>query len=212
MLRRGLTEIGVAAVALAVTVSIAGCGAMGPERASATAETAGPPAAVVARYEAALAQLRSGDEAGAVPALTSLSRAYPDYAGPLLNLAMVQARQGQDAEAVALFARAALVCARCAPVWNELGVQHRRQGRFNEAEQAYRKAIEAEPAYALPYYNLAVLYELYSQRPELALDYYQRYLDLGADAESGPEVEKWVADLQRRVTTTPKAARAEEAR
>ena len=61
------------------------------------------------------------------------------------------------------------MCTSCAPVWNGLGVLHRQQGQFSEAEQAYLQAIELDPGYALAYYNLAVLYDLYMQRPELAL-------------------------------------------
>jgi tetratricopeptide (TPR) repeat protein len=102
------------------------------------------------------------------------------------------------------------VCEHCAPVWNELGVVQRRQGRFTDAEQSYRKAIAADPGYALAYYNLAIFYEIYGQRPDLALDNYQHYLDLGADSASAPEVEKWVADLKRRVTASEKTARVEE--
>ena len=81
---------------------------------------------------------------------------------------------------------------------------------LQEAERAYLKAIELEPGYALAYYNLAVLYDLYVQQPELALQNYQQYLALGAD-DSQAEVERWIADLRRRVSTMPTTARAEGA-
>ena len=136
---------------------------------------------------------------------------HPELAGPLVSLAMVRARAGDDAAARALFERASTVCNRCGPVWNELGVLHRQQGRFADAEQAYQRAIELEPGYALPYYNLAMLYELYIPRPDLALQSYEQYLQLGGASDEGQQVEKWVADLRRRAEATPKTARAEGA-
>ena len=95
-------------------------------------------------------------------------------------------------------------------MWNGLGVLNRQQGQFSEAEQAYLKAIELDPGYALAYYNLAVLYDIYVQRPELALLNYQQYISLGAD-EGNAEVERWIADLRRRVSATPTTASAEGA-
>jgi tetratricopeptide (TPR) repeat protein len=85
----------------------------------------------------------------------------------------------------------------------------RQQGRFTDAEQAYLRAIELQPDYAPAYYNLAVLYELYIPRPELALQNYERYLQVGGEEGASADVAKWVADLRRRVGTTAKTARTE---
>jgi Flp pilus assembly protein TadD len=140
--------------------------------------------------------------------LQGCSTAHPELAGPLLNLALLRMRQGDESAARDYFDKAAATCTNCAPVWNGLGVLNRQQGQFREAEQAYLKAIELDPAYALAYYNLAVLYDLYIQRPELALVNYQQYLSLGAD-DGNAEVERWIADLRRRVSATPTTASAE---
>lgn len=189
----------------------AGCSLVGgdnaPEAAALAVET-GPAPAVMAEYSAALAQLQSGDEAVAGSSLQAFSAAHPELAGPLLNLALLRMREGDEAAATALLEQAGAVCSRCAPVWNGRGVLYRRQGRFAEAEQAYLQAIELEPGYALAWYNLAVFYDLYAQRPELALKNYEQYLSLGGD-EGQAEVERWIADLRRRVSTTPTTARAE---
>jgi len=140
--------------------------------------------------------------------LSTFSAEHPELAGPLLSLGLVRARAGDEAGARALFERASIVCSHCGPVWNQLGVLNRQQGRFADAEQAYRRAIELEPGYAAAYFNLAVLYELYIPRPDLALENYERYLQMSSSTTDGQEVEKWVADLRRRVTATPKSARA----
>jgi tetratricopeptide (TPR) repeat protein len=161
-----------------------------------------------ARYASLLDRLQAGDKT-AMTDLEQFSAENPELAGPLLNLGLAHARDGDEVGARALLERAGTVCSRCGPVWNQLGVLDRQQGRFADAEQAYLSAIELEPEYAPAYYNLAVLYELYIPRPELALENYERYLQIGGAAGEGQDVEKWAADLRRRVDATAKTASAE---
>lgn len=203
----GLTRAAaIIAVLLGTGCSLAGGG---HTAGSASADVVpGPSPELMADYSAALATLQAGDDAAG--ALTAFSAAHPELAGPLLNLALLRMRQGDEAAAREYFWQARAVCTSCAPVWNGLGVLSRQQGQFDEAEQAYLKAIELEPGYALAYYNLAVLYDLYVQQPELALQNYQQYLALGAD-DGQAEVERWIADLRRRVSAMPTTARAEGA-
>lgn len=200
------------AATLLAAVLAGGCSLVGGDPAADEATLAaasGPSPAVLAEYSAAVAQLQAGDGA-ADSALQSLSAAHPELAGPLLNLALLRMRQSDEAAAREYFGKAAATCTSCAPVWNGLGVLNRQQGQFREAEQAYLKAIELDPGYALAYYNLAVLYDIYIQRPEQALANYQQYLSLTAD-EGNAEVERWIADLRRRVSTMPTTARADGA-
>lgn len=160
------------------------------------------------RYDTLVNRLQAGD-ATAIADMETFSTAHPELAGPLLNLGLARARAGDEAAARTLLERAGTVCSHCGSVWSELGVLDRQQGRFAEAEKAYRRAIELEPDYAVAYYNLAVLYELYIPRPDLALENYERYLQIVGSDDKGRDVEKWVADLRRRVNATPKSARAE---
>jgi tetratricopeptide (TPR) repeat protein len=83
----------------------------------------------------------------------------------------------------------------------------RRNGKFIEAEAAYLKAVTASPDYALAHYNLGVLNELYLQRLDVALQHFEIYQELvGADKQ----VEKWIADLKRRVTASQRTANVAE--
>ena len=188
-------------------VALGGCSLAG--RAPAPASTTGlPPAEVTSRFDAAVARYAAGDEAAAEAAFRSLASEHPEYAGPLLNLALIHARRGEEPEALAYLGAAATRCAQCGAVWNELGILRRREGRFTDAERAYRRSIEAEPGFGLAYYNLAVLYDLYLQRPELALELYRQYLDDTPDPALSANVTRWVTDLERRVSPPAKAARA----
>lgn len=200
-------------IAVLSVLLTAGCSLVGGEGATesaAASAASGPSPEVLADYSAALSQLQAGDLAAAESAMQAFSAKHPELAGPLLNLALLRMRQGDDVAALAWFERASAVCTSCAPVWNGLGVLHRQQGRFAESEQAYRRAIELDADYALAYYNLAVLYDLYIERPELALENYQQYLSFGSE-EGHAEVERWIADLRRRVSAMPTTARVEGA-
>ena len=187
---------------------LAGCGLAGRAPAPTAGEPVPPPAALTTRFDAAVAQLAAGDEADAAARFRALATEYPGYAGPLLNLAIIHSRRGEEGAALAYLAAAARSCERCGAVWNELGLIRRREGRFGDAELAYRRAIESEPGFGLAYYNLAVLYDLYLQRPDLALELYRQYLDGTPDAALSAAVSRWVTDLERRVQAPATAAKA----
>jgi tetratricopeptide (TPR) repeat protein len=187
---------------------VAGCAL--PGRSVEPAAVDALPPALTARYDAAVARFTAGESAAAAEEFRALAAAYPGHAGPLLNLALIESRAGRDAEAMALLEAAAAVCTQCGAIWNERGVLDRRAGRFTAAETAYRRAIEVEPGYALAYYNLAVLYELYLQRPDLALDNYRRYLEATPEPARMASVNQWVTDLERRAAVAATAARGKE--
>ena len=197
----------VCASALAACGSLSSAGETPPGANTASEPLPSPELKV--HYDALVNRLQAGD-ATAVAEMATFSAAHPELAGPLLNLGLARAREGDEVAARTLLERASTVCQHCGAVWNELGVLDRQQGRFAEAERAYRRAIELEPAYAAAYYNLAVLYELYIPRPDLALENYERYLQIGGADDKQRDVEKWVVDLRRRVGATPKSARAGE--
>lgn len=198
MWQRGLIEaLGVGALWVAALLASA------PVRAADPA----PDPDLVARYEQALALMAAGDDTAAAALLAKLSGEHPDLAGPLFNLARIRQRQGDEAGALELLAQASAVCSHCGPVWNQVGAIRRSQGQFAAAEAAYQEAIRLQPDYAPAHYNLAVLYEIFLQQPQRALDGYQRYLALGP-GDDAVEVEKWAADLQRRTGATPVAAQA----
>ncbi|MCC5793166.1 MAG: tetratricopeptide repeat protein [Chromatiales bacterium] len=191
---RGVLPLAVA------TLLLQGCGTVGgsvPEPPGATEALVLSPAAEQ-RWRQALAAREVGDSGKAREGFLRLNAEYPQLAGPLVNLAILAAEDEDTAAARQLLEQAAAVCTACAPVWNELGVVERREGRFAAAEQAYLKAIEADPDYPLPYFNLGVLYELYWQRPAQAANWYERYIERGPHLNCDQDVAAWVTDLRRR--------------
>jgi len=82
-------------------------------------------------------------------------------------------------------------------VRNHLAVIYRKKGKFSKAKDMLDAAIATDPYYANAYYNLGILYELYLQVPEKALENYQLYLDLKKQGDK--RVAQWVSLLQRQL-------------
>jgi tetratricopeptide (TPR) repeat protein len=163
-----------------------------------------PPHALT-RFERATAALAAGDFAEAEFRFEKLSLLYPDYPGVYVNLAIIHAHNDNDDATQAAIDAALALNANHPAALNQLGMLLRRNGKFIEAEAAYLKAVTVSPEYALAHYNLGVLYELYMQRLDDALRHFVAYLSVvGEDRR----VEKWIADLQRRVAANQRAANA----
>ena len=112
------------------------------------------------------------------------------------NLGVVDKRLGLLDEAVASY-REAIAIQPAYPEANyNLAIALREQGQFRQAEEAYRRAIEAAPDFRDAHYNLAVLYDLYLNEPEKAIEHYQTYLASGGEGKE--EVTIWIAALQKR--------------
>ena len=198
---------GVAAAILAA--SLAACAsAPRPAAGEAASQAAADiPAEARTRFEAATSMMAAGDLSEAELRLEAFVLEYPDYPGAWVDLAILHTAQEDDAAAETCITKALELEPLHAAALNQLGMLRRRQGRFAEAEDAYLKAVTADPEYALAHYNLGVLYELYMQQLETALQHFERYQELSGEDE---QVAKWIVDLQRRVSATQRTANASE--
>lgn len=153
------------------------------------------PARAVADFERAVALMRAGQDIEAELEFGQIAAAWPDFAGPHINLGLLHRKAGRLDEAEQAFRAAIERNARSATAWSELGVTLRMLGRFEEAAQAYEQAIAVDPDHAPAYRNLGVLADLYLDQPERALAAFERYQALtGEDQPVG----NWIAELRRR--------------
>jgi len=127
----------------------------------------------------------------------ALRAAYPRVSVFHNNLGVVDKRLGLLDEAVAAYREAIAIQPAYPEAHYNLAIVLREQGHFREAEEAYRHAIEAAPDFRDAHYNLAVLYDLYLNEPEKAIEHYQTYLASGGEGKE--EVAIWIAALQKRV-------------
>jgi tetratricopeptide (TPR) repeat protein len=181
---------------LGLALAVSGCASNGPksdgaDRGRAEQSAAGDPRAAEVPPEA----------------LTMYEQAVAVMASGHVNLAIIHATNNNYDNARAAVDAALAIDPEYAPALNQLGMLHRRNGNFLEAEAAYLKAVTANPDYALAHYNLGVLNELYLQQLDSALQHFERYQAIVGGDE---QVEKWIADLQRRVSAAQRTANIAE--
>jgi len=109
--------------------------------------------------------------------------------------ALAAARSDDWAAAEPAFGRA-LEAGGGAPAMTGLGLAYRSTGRFALAEQAYRSALVANPAYGPAMLNLGVLLDLYLQQPAAALEQYEGYQ--ATLAEPDARVTNWIREVEIR--------------
>jgi len=215
MLLQRLTRKTPLVAGLAALLVLAGCAGSGPARESAEstqrtgADAAAPviPAEALTLYEQATAVMAAGDFVDAELRFKEFVLLYPDYPGAHVNLAIIHANNENDPATQAALDAALALDPNHPAALNQMGMLLRRNGNFLEAEAAYLKAVTVSPDYALAHYNLGVLNELYLQRLEPALQHFEIYQGLVGEDK---QVEKWIADLTRRVAANQRTANVAE--
>lgn len=157
------------------------------------------------RFQTALQLMKDGRRDEARSAFDGLAHDFPQLSGPLSDLGVLQARDKQVDAAIASFASAVSANARNAFAWGWLGVLYRERGAYAQAEQAYRKAIEARPDDATAHFNLGILYDVYLHRPNDALAQYREVLRLSGDPTAADRkliVAVWIRQLENGAPAT----------
>ena len=153
-------------------------------------------------YEQALAALKNDAAEQALPLLTRLSLDAPDKPRLFTNLGLAYFRLQQAELAEQAFQQAIARNPDDAVAHNHLGILQRRQGRFDDALLEYQRAIEIDSKYARAYLNLGILFDLYLQDLDKALQQYRKYQDL--TSEENTQVAGWIVDIERRLKSTAK--------
>ena len=158
-------------------------------------------------YAQATAVMAAGDFVDAELRFKEFVLTYPDYPGAYVNLAIIHANNENSAATREALDAALALDPDYPAALNQLGMLLRKNGNFLEAEAAYLKAVTVSPDYALAHYNLGVLNELYLQRLETALQHFESYQELVPEDK---QVEKWIADLTRRIAASQRTANVAE--
>ena len=219
MLSRHFTDIAALRLTmLGFVLAVAGCASTGSSSGDANrgrGEQPGPadaraaevPPEALTMYEQAVAVMATNDLLEAELRFKEFLLQYPGYPGAHVNLAIIQVTYNNDERAMEAIDAALAIDPDYAPALNQLGMLHRGNGNFLEAEAAYMKAVTVSPDYALAHYNLGVLNELYLHRLDSALQHFERYQEIVGGDE---QVEKWITDLQRRVAASQRTANISE--
>jgi tetratricopeptide (TPR) repeat protein len=154
-----------------------------------------PPAAR-ADFQRAVNFMRSGNLAEAELGFKQVSLQYPQFAAPLVNLAILQRKAGHLEESEKTLQSAITRESGSALAWTELGVTQRLRGEFKEAAASYEQAIAADERYAPAWRNLGVVCDLYLDDPQRALKAFEQYKQLTGEEKP---VNGWIAELRQRL-------------
>src|SRR5580704_1159203 len=154
-----------------------------------------PPAAR-ADFDRALRYMRAGNATEAELGFKQVALQYPQFAAPLVDLGLLQRKQGELEQSEASLKGAVGRESGNALAWTELGVTQRMRGRFKEAADSYEQAIAADPRYAPAWRNLGVLADLYLGDPQRALKAFEQYKAITGEEKP---VNSWIAELRQRL-------------
>lgn len=182
--------------ALAGILLLSACASSGPKK-----KNLAPVAPQAqAAYQRAVVAMKSGQTKRAFQMFNSISKKYPGFSGPQINIGLIYLKKNQLKKAESAFKRAIQINRDNAVSYNLLGVVYRRSGKFNEAKEEYEKALSKDAEYANAHLNLGILYDLYINDIKRALHHYEQYQKYTRTADK--KVEKWIVDLNRRNKTS----------
>ena len=153
-----------------------------------------------ADFDRVVSYMRAGKAVEAQLGFKQFSLQYPQFAAPLVNLAILQRNDGHLEQAEETLKSAVAHERGSAVAWNELGATQRMRGQFKDAASSYEQAIAADPRYAPAWRNLGVLSDLYLGDPGRALTAFEQYRQL--TGEDKP-VSGWIAELRQRLGMPP---------
>lgn len=140
--------------------------------------------------------MRAGNDAEAELGFKQVALQYPQFAAPLVNVAILQRKAGQLDQAEDTLKSAVSRETGNAVAWTELGATQRMRGEFTKAAASYEQAIAADPRYAPAWRNLGVLEDLYLEDPSRALKAFEQYKQLTGEEKP---VSGWIAELRQRL-------------
>jgi len=158
------------------------------------------------QFEEALAALKARKFQDARNGFEKLAKEHPEFSGPLTNLGILDAKADARQAAVRNFSRAVANNPRNAIAYNWLGILYREIKAYGSAENAYLKSIAADPSNPAVVLNLAILYDVYMNRPVDALARYREYQTLTGNREL--KVTAWIKAIELALPPEPATAPA----
>jgi Flp pilus assembly protein TadD len=151
-------------------------------------------------YRIGLLQGEKKDYAAAEAAFLKALEIKPGHPGSQLELANVYQLTGQKEKAAEAMAKAQAAGGTDANVQFSTGVLHINNGRYEEAQAAFKKTIEIDPSFAEAYYHLGTIALNQNNTPE-AIANLEKYLSMNP---SNPTNVKTATDLLKALKPQPK--------
>ncbi|HSH12789.1 MAG TPA: tetratricopeptide repeat protein, partial [Desulfurivibrionaceae bacterium] len=161
-----------------------------------TEQPAPVPAAARTAFADALARMKDGELRMARKGFWAMTKAYPELSGPWVKLAELAEQREQPEKAREYYRKALEVNPANVNAYLKQAMFERRQGEFDNARDAYLAALETWNDFPEAHLNLAILYDLYMNRPEEAQPHYEAYDFLTGGSD--PKVADWLIEIRRR--------------
>lgn len=149
-------------------------------------------------YRQALTALNSSQLEQAESGFRKIIKSRPEFAGPWVNLALIDLRKKNIENAEKNIAKALERNPKMPQAFNLLGFVEMSKGNVNKAVSHYRQAITLKEDYANAHYNLALLHDIYLQDTKVAVQHYKRYLALTNNQDK--KTAEWVVELERNLS------------
>ncbi|TQV74281.1 tetratricopeptide repeat protein [Exilibacterium tricleocarpae] len=150
----------------------------------------------VQQFVQARQALQVGDLARSKQLLEALTKADTDLSGPWVMLGDIAVQQQQLDEAIGHYAKAIEVNEVNVNAYLKLAKTQRLRGNFVPAQNTYAKALSVWPDFPEAHLNLAVLYDIYLNKPLPAQRHMESYQFLTGGRDKARA--QWLAELQQR--------------
>lgn len=132
----------------------------------------------------------------AIAAFEKVLELSPTEAPAYGELAGLYLAVGQEDRAIETLDRMAEVTAPDPALWFNIGANFSNRDQFAQAQMAYRKALELDPAFPLPHRELGYLL-FRDGKQEEALEQFKIYLEMAPDAADADQVSAFVDTLAK---------------
>lgn len=150
-----------------------------------------------AEYNEALSLMKANNLDKAVSIFKRLISVYPNLAGAFVNLAFIHNAKSEQDKAENYFKSALEINPKNTDALLGLATARQKNGNFKEAERFLLTAEASDKKNTDVQFNLAVLYELYLQQYDDAIEHYENYIALTSN-EDKETVKRWVKLLERK--------------
>ena len=150
-----------------------------------------------AHFEKALGYMEAKSYDQAVIIFNQLLTTYPKLAGAYVNLALISQNNSDDEQAQFYYKKALEINPNNVEALIQFAVHSQKSGEFKESERYLLTAEALDKSNETVQYNLAVLYELYLQDFDEAIDHYKNYIVLSSNSDT-ETVERWIKLLERK--------------
>lgn len=146
-------------------------------------------------YRKAITALNNSQLDSAETELKRLIKTRSEFAGPWINLALIDIKKNDLEGAQKNLNKALERNPKMAQVYNVRGFLELSRGNIAKAVDDYRQAIALKEDYALAHYNYALIHDIYFQDMKIAVRHYKRYLELTQNQDK--KTADWVLELER---------------